>query len=37
MDLNEFSIFAEIEGLKRKLTSKLAPTASSIQPEWQVK
>lgn len=26
----------EIEGLKRKLTSKLAPTASSIQPEWQV-
>ncbi len=29
-------IFAEIEGLKRKLTSKLAPTASSIQPDWQV-
>jgi cleavage and polyadenylation specificity factor subunit 5 len=26
----------EIEGLKRKLTSKLAPTASSIQPDWQV-
>ncbi|OAE29248.1 hypothetical protein AXG93_3825s1180 [Marchantia polymorpha subsp. ruderalis] len=25
----------EIEGLKRKLTSKLAPTASSIQPDWQ--
>ncbi len=29
-------VFAEIEGLKRKLTSKLAPTASSIQPDWQV-
>jgi cleavage and polyadenylation specificity factor subunit 5 len=26
----------EIEGLKRKLTSKLAPTASSIQPDWQI-
>ncbi|BBN20296.1 cleavage and polyadenylation specificity factor subunit 5 [Marchantia polymorpha subsp. ruderalis] len=26
----------EIEGLKRKLTSKLAPTASSIQPDWQL-
>ncbi len=29
-------VCAEIEGLKRKLTSKLAPTASSIQPDWQV-
>jgi hypothetical protein len=29
-------VFAEIEGLKRKLTSKLAPTASSIQPDWQI-
>ncbi|KAG0593039.1 hypothetical protein KC19_1G300400 [Ceratodon purpureus] len=36
MNLNEYSICAEIEGLKRKLTSKLAPTASSIQPEWQI-
>jgi cleavage and polyadenylation specificity factor subunit 5 len=29
-------VCAEIEGLKRKLTSKLAPTASSIQPDWQI-
>lgn len=36
LDFNEFFVYAEIEGLKRKLTSKLAPTASSIQPEWQV-
>jgi hypothetical protein len=36
MKIEIILVFAEIEGLKRKLTSKLAPTASSIQPDWQV-
>ncbi len=26
----------EIEGLQRKLTSKLAPTISNYQPKWEV-
>lgn len=29
-------IFAEIEGLKRKLTSKLGANQPSLQPDWQV-
>lgn len=29
-------IFAEIEGLKRKLSSKLAANSLALQPDWQV-
>jgi hypothetical protein len=28
---------SEIEGLKRKLTNKLAPTINTYQPKWEVK
>lgn len=30
------TINTEIEGLKRKLSSKLAANSSAIQPDWQV-
>ena len=36
LSLTFLPIFAEIEGLKRKLTSKLGANQPSLQPNWQV-
>lgn len=36
MQSSYFMFSAEIEGLKRKLSSKLAANSASLQPNWQV-